>query len=144
MWQRNIQANETEGVDIEGLNFELDRFQIPSIFGSLTRVDFFMLNEGGRGKHRKYLPYARTEHGVAMLSSVLRSPQAVQVNIEIIRAFVKLRAMTADRKALARRLNKLEEKYDKKFAVVFDAIREMMAPPQDKKQSIGFVHGKGN
>jgi len=89
---------------------------------------------------RRTPPYAFTEQGVAMLSSVLRSKQAVQVNIEIIRTFVKLRAMTADNKALARRLNKLEAKYDKQFAVVFDAIREMMNPPEGKKQPIGFVH----
>ncbi len=62
------------------------------------------------------------------------------MNIEIMRTFVKLRAMTADNKALARRLNKLEEKYDKQFAVVFDAIREMMNPPQGEKQPVGFVH----
>jgi len=77
-----------------------------------------------------------------MLSSVLRSRQAVQVNIEIMRAFVSLRSMSGDHKALARRLNKLEEKYDKQFAVVFDAIREMMTPPAGKKQPIGFVHRK--
>jgi len=93
---------------------------------------------------RRTPPYAFTEQGVAMLSSVLRSKRAVQVNVEIIRTFVKLRAMTADHKALARRLNKLEEKYDKQFAVVFDAIREMMNPPQGKKQPIGFVHQKGD
>ena len=87
-------------------------------------------------------PYAFTEQGVAMLSSVLRSSQAVQVNIEIMRAFVKLRALSADHKALARRLNQLESKYDKQFAVVFDAIRAMMNPPEGKKQPIGFVHGK--
>lgn len=87
-------------------------------------------------------PYAFTEQGVAMLSSVLRSPQAVQVNIEIMRAFVKLRALSADHKALARRLNQLEQKYDKQFAIVFDAIREMMNPPPGKKQPIGFVHGE--
>jgi len=89
---------------------------------------------------RRRPPYAFTEQGVAMLSSVLRSPQAVHVNIAIMRTFVKLRAMTADNKALARRLNKLEEKYDKQFVVVFDAIREMMNPPQGEKQPIGFVH----
>jgi len=88
-------------------------------------------------------PYAFTEQGVAMLSSVLRSHQAVQVNIEIMRAFVNLRALSADHKALARRLNKLEQKYDKQFAVVFDAIRAMMNPPQGKKQPIGFVHDEG-
>jgi len=66
----------------------------------------------------------------------------VQVNIEVMRAFVKLREFSADHKALARRLNQLEAKYDKQFAGVFDAIREMMNPPEGKKRPIGFVHGK--
>jgi len=90
---------------------------------------------------RRYPPYAFTEQGVAMLSSVLRSSQAVQVNIGIMRTFVELRAMTADHKALARRLHQLEQKYDKQFAVVFDAIRGLMQPPESKKRPIGFVHG---
>lgn len=85
-------------------------------------------------------PYAFTEQGVAMLSSVLRSSQAVQVNIEIMRTFVELRKMTVDHKALARRLSKLEQKYDKQFAVVFDAIRGLMERPSPKKHPIGFVH----
>jgi len=76
-----------------------------------------------------------------MLSSVLRSSQAVRVNIEIMRTFVELRKMTADHKALARRLHQLEQKYDKQFAVVFDAIRGLMQPPESKKRPIGFVHG---
>ncbi len=79
-----------------------------------------------------------------MLSSVLRSSQAVQVNIGIMRAFVQLRAMTADHKALARRLHQLEQKYDKQFAVVFDAIRGLMEPPAPKKRPIGFVHSKND
>lgn len=116
-------------------------FQLTAEEYAFLRSQIVTLNEGGRGKHRKYLPYAFTEQGVAMLSSVLRSPQAVQVNIEIMRAFVKLRALSADHKALARRLNQLESKYDKQFAVVFDAIRAMMNPPQGKKHPIGFVHG---
>ncbi|OIQ01601.1 MAG: DNA-binding protein [Zetaproteobacteria bacterium CG2_30_59_37] len=90
---------------------------------------------------RRYPPYAFTEQGIAMLSSVLRSSQAVRVNIEIMRTFVELRKMTADHKALARRLHQLEQKYDKQFAVVFDAIRGLMQPPESKKRPIGFVHG---
>ena len=90
---------------------------------------------------RRYPPYAFTEQGVAMLSSVLRSKQAVQVNVEIMRTFVQLRRMTADHKALARRLNQLEQKYDKQFAGVFDALRELMQPDGPlKKNRIGFVH----
>lgn len=92
----------------------------------------------GRGKYRKYLPYAFTEQGVAMLSSVLRSPRAVQVNIEIMRAFVRLRQMLQQNTELARKLAALEKKYDAQFKVVFDAIRELMTPPAPSKRRIGF------
>jgi hypothetical protein len=95
---------------------------------------------GGRGQHSKYLPYAFTEQGVAMLSSVLRSRRAVQVNVEIMRAFVRLRGLIASNRALARRLDDLESKYDGQFKVVFDAIRELMTPPASPpKRRIGFV-----
>jgi hypothetical protein len=74
-----------------------------------------------------------------MLSSVLRSPKAIQVNIEIMRAFVKLREMLASNKELARKLEELEKKYDKQFAVVFTAIRQLMEPPPVKPRGrIGF------
>jgi phage regulator Rha-like protein len=92
----------------------------------------------GRGEHRKYAPYAFTENGVAMLSSVLNSERAVQVNIAIMRVFVKLREMIASHKDLARRLDNLEGKYDSQFKIVFDAIRELMTPPEPKKKKIGF------
>ena len=92
----------------------------------------------GRGQHRKYLPYVFTEQGVAMLSSVLRSERAVQVNIEIMRAFVRLRQMLASHAGLARKLAALEKKYDAQFKVVFDAIRELMTPPEPKRRRIGF------
>jgi hypothetical protein len=84
-------------------------------------------------------PYAFTEQGVAMLSSVLRSPRAIQVNIEIMRAFVQLREMLISNKELARKLADLERKYDKQFAVVFTAIRQLMElPPVKPKGQIGF------
>ena len=92
----------------------------------------------GRGRHRKYLPFAFTEQGVAMLSSVLRSPRAVQVNIEIMRAFVRLRKMLASNAELAKKLSALEKKHDAQFKVVFEAIRQLMAPPEPKKKGIGF------
>jgi ORF6N domain-containing protein len=91
-----------------------------------------------RGQHRKYLPFVFTEQGVAMLSSVLRSERAVQVNIEIMRAFVRLRQMLASNAELARKLEALEKKYDTQFKVVFDAIRELMSPPEPKRREIGF------
>jgi hypothetical protein len=91
-----------------------------------------------RGQHRKYRPYAFTEQGVAMLSSVLNSPRAVRVNIEIMRAFVRLRQMLAAHADLARKLDDLEHKYDRQFRIVFDAIRELMSPPEPKRKRIGF------
>ncbi len=92
-----------------------------------------------RGLNIKYPPYAFTEQGVAMLSSVLHSDRAIHVNIEIMRAFVRLRQMLASNVELARKLAALERKYDAQFRVVFDAIRELMTPPEPKKKRpIGF------
>ena len=92
---------------------------------------------------RRHPPYAFTEQGVAMLSTVLRSDRAIRVNIEIMRAFVRLRRMLATNVNLERRLNGLEKKYDAQFKVVFDAIRQLMAPSQPAKKKISFqVRGK--
>jgi hypothetical protein len=87
---------------------------------------------------RRTPPWAFTEQGVAMHSSVLHSKRAVQVNVEIMRAFVRLRELLAAHSDLARRLDELEKKYDKQFAVVFDAIRQLMAPPAEVKREIGY------
>lgn len=87
---------------------------------------------------RRTRPYVFTEQGVAMLSSVLRSERAVAVNVEIMRAFVRLRAMLASHADLAKRLSQLERKYDGQFRVVFDALRELMTPPVKPKRRIGF------
>lgn len=93
-----------------------------------------------RGQNIKYAPYAFTEQGVAMLSSVLRSQRAVLVNVEIMRAFVRLRQMLVSNADLARKLATLEKKYDAQFKIVFDAIRELMRPPEPKeKRPIGFA-----
>ena len=86
---------------------------------------------------RRHQPYAFTEQGVAMLSSVLNSERAVQVNIEIMRAFVRLREIIASNKNLAKRLDALEKKYDSQFKVVFDAIRELMTPVPSTPRRIG-------
>ncbi len=91
----------------------------------------------GRGG-RRHLPYAFTEQGVAMLSSVLRSPRAVQVNIEIMRAFVKLRRLLTEHAELARKLAQLERRHDGQFKVVFEAIRELMDPKALPRRRIGF------
>jgi hypothetical protein len=90
------------------------------------------------GGARRALPYAFTEQGVAMLSSVLRSPRAVQVNIAIMRAFVKLRVMLGTHRELAHKLDEMEQRYDAQFRAVFDAIRELMMPPETPKKKIGF------
>ncbi len=91
-----------------------------------------------RGANVKHAPYAFTQEGVAMLSSVLRSPQAVRVNVEIMRAFVRLRAALAEHRNLARRLDELEAGYDRQFRGVFDAIRALMAPEHKPRKRIGF------
>jgi hypothetical protein len=96
------------------------------------------ISKKGRGG-RRYAPYAFTEQGVAMLSTVLNSERAILVNIEIMRAFVRLRQMLASNAQLARKLVDLENKYDPQFKVVFDAIRQLMAPPERKKKKIGFL-----
>ena len=91
-----------------------------------------------RGQNIKYRPYAFTEHGILMLSSVLNSERAVQVNIEIMRTFVRLRQMLSSNAELAKQLKELERKYDRQFKVVFDAIRQLMTPPEPKRKLIGF------
>jgi hypothetical protein len=90
------------------------------------------------GGRRRSLPYAFTEQGVAMLSSVLNSPRAIHVNIEIMRAFIRLRRILSSHADLARKLENLEKKYDVQFKMVFDAIRKLMASPEPKRRQIGF------
>ena len=146
----DFQLAEMYGVPVKRLNEQvrrnIDRFPVDFMF-SLTsdeaqalRSQFATLKKT-RGAHSKFLPKAFTEQGVAMLSSVLRSPQAVQVNIAIMRAFVKLREMLLSHKDLARKLATMESKYDAQFKVVFDAIRQLMEPPPApvKKRRIGFI-----
>jgi phage regulator Rha-like protein len=97
----------------------------------------------GRGSHRKYLPYVFTEQGIAMLSSVLHSERAVQINIAIMRAFVQMRELASSNRTIARKLEELEKKCDKnekQVMAVFDTIRQMMAPVETKKRQIGFTH----
>jgi len=102
----------------------------------------FVTSNAGRGG-RRYTPYAFTEQGVAMLSSVLNSPRAIAVNIEIMRAFVRLREMLASNRELKQRLDELERRlgaHDRAIASILTAIRELMSPPEaPKKRRIGFV-----
>lgn len=110
-------------------------FQLSADDFANLKSQFVISSWGGR----RTRPYAFTEQGVAMLSSVLRSERAVAVNIEIMRAFVRLRQMLASHTDLARRLDDLEKNYDNQFRVVFDAIRQLMTPPPTpKKPPIGF------
>jgi hypothetical protein len=92
-------------------------------------------------KHRgrRYRPYAFTEQGVAMLSSVLRSTRAVEVNIAIMRTFVQLRRLMDSNRDLARKIEALEEKYDEQFAVVFEAIKQLIVPPAPAKNRSAFI-----
>lgn len=91
-----------------------------------------------RGQHRKYLPYAFTEQGVAMLSSVLRSLRAIEVNIAIMRTFVQLRRLMDSNKLLAEKIDSLEKRYDENFRVVFAAIKQLIAADSKPKREIGF------
>ena len=111
-------------------------FQLTAEEYAALRIQSGTSNTGRGG--RRYRPYAFTEEGVAMLSSVLRSPRAVAVNVEIMRAFVRLRRMLAGNADLARKLTALEKKYDAQFRVVFDAIRELMTPTAKPRRPIGF------
>jgi len=127
---------------VQAVKRNIDRFPEDFMF-QLTKQEFddlrsqFVTSSWGG---RRYPPYVFTEQGVAMLSSVLRSKRAVQVNIQIMRAFVQLRRMVASRADLARDLVALEKKYDAQFKVVFDAVRELMRPQEPKtKQPIGFA-----
>ena len=112
-------------------------FQLTKEEADSLRFQIGMSKVIGRGG-RRYLPYVFTEQGVAMLATVLNSERAIHANIAIMRAFVKLREMIASHKDLAKRLDELEKKYDAQFKVVFDAIRQLMTPPEPKKREIGF------
>jgi hypothetical protein len=110
--------------------FQLNREEFANL-----RSQFVTSNDWGG---RRYPPFAFTEQGVAMLSSVLRSQRAIQVNIEIMRAFIRLRQILASNVELARRLENLEKRYDSQFKEVFDAIRRLMIPPEPKRRALGF------
>jgi hypothetical protein len=124
----------------QAVSRNLDRFPSDFMF-RLSRDELASLKSQFvilEGIGRRQLPRAFTEEGVAMLSSVLRSRRAVQVNIEIMRASVRLRQMLSEHRELARRLDELERKCDGQFAVVFKALRELMQPPARSARRIGF------
>ncbi len=136
------------GVSVSALNQavrrNIERFPSDFMF-QLSEEEFRSLKSqiviSKRGGIRRALPYAFTEQGVAMLSSVLRSPRAVQLNIAIMRTFVQLRRLMDSNRELARKIEALEKKYDEQFAVVFEAIRQLIAEDQaarTSKRRIGF------
>lgn len=142
---------ELYGVETRALNQavkrNIDRFPEDFMFSltreEIMRISQFVISSAGT----ETLKFSKnimvfTEQGVAMLSGVLNSKRAVQVNIAIMRAFVKLREMIASHKELARKLDALEKKYDTQFKVIFDAIRQLMTPPQTKRRKIGYCRNK--
>lgn len=127
---------------VQAVKRNVERFPEDFMF-QLTPEEFNILRSqsvtSSQWGGRRYPPYAFTEQGVAMLSSVLRSKRAVRVNVEIMRAFVRLRRLLASHADLQRKLDELEKKYDEKFRVVFEAIRQLMAPPTQRRARIGFM-----
>ena len=117
-------------------------FQLSSEDWDSLRSHFATL-KAGRGQHRKYLPYAFTEHGAIMAATILNTPRATDVSVYVVRAFVRLREVLGAHKELARRLDQLERKlgtHDQAIAGILEAIRQMMAPPEPpKKRRIGFI-----
>ena len=129
---------------VQAVHRNIERFPDDFMF-RLTRAEAANLrspgvtSSSGRGwGGRRYLPYAFTEQGVAMLSSVLRSSRAIKANIAIMRAFVRLRALSISHEDLAEKVADLEKKYDANFKIVFDAIRALMAEPASRQREIGF------
>jgi hypothetical protein len=127
---------------VQAVKRNIERFPEDFMF-QLSKKEFANLKSqiviSSWGGLRRATPYAFTEEGVAMLSAVLNSPRAIHVNIEIMRAFVRLRRMLASHTELARKLDAMERKYDAQFKVVFDAIRQLMTPPEPKNRKIGFL-----
>ena len=123
------------------LHADLARLYEDFMFQLTAKKAGILIFHPGRSKGRggrRHRPYAFTEQGVAMLSSVLNSEQAVRVNLAIMCTFVRLREMLLSNTELARKLAALENKYDAQFKIVFDAIRELMLPPAPPKRQIGF------
>lgn len=130
------------GALVQGVKRNAERFP-PDFMFQLTRDEYANLKSQSVisrwGGARRAMPYAFTESGVAMLSSVLRSRKAVAVNVEIIRAFVRLRHAAASLAELGRKLDALERRYDERFRVVFEALRRLMQPPEPPRKAIGFT-----
>jgi phage regulator Rha-like protein len=143
------------GVTVSRLNEQVKRNieRFPDDFGfQLTREEFealrsqIAISKTERRGGRQYLPYAFTEHGAVMSASVLNSPKAVEMSVEVVRAFVRLRGFLASHRQLAAKLEELEKKiasHDKNIVTLFDAVRSLMATPEKPKRRIGFqVRGR--
>ena len=131
----------------EQVKRNLERFPTDFMF-QLSKTEYNTIRsqiailKTGKGRHRKYLPYAFTEQGVAMPSSVLKSKRAVQVNIQIMRAFVKLRKILSTHKELAQKLKELELKmdsHDQQIQAIFEVINQLLTPTEKPKRKIGFI-----
>jgi len=118
----------------EDFMFQLTKGELDSLRSQNATLNE---KESRRGKHVKYLPYVFTQEGIAMLSSVLNSDRAIKVNIQIMRAFVQLRQMLLANTDLRRKIEEMEKKYDQQFAIVFEAIKQLLEPPK-QTQAIGF------
>ncbi len=111
--------------------FQLKKNEITGL-----RSQFVILKEK---EYPRYRPYAFTEQGVAMLSSILNSDRAIQVNIQIMRTFTKLRQLLSSRKDLVEKMEKMEKNYDRQFRIVFEILRELRNPPEKPRKQIGFL-----
>jgi aromatic ring-opening dioxygenase LigB subunit len=146
----------TVSVFNQAVKRNMERFPADFAF-QLTREEYESLRsqivilKAGRGAHRKYLPYVFTEHGAVMAASVLNSPKAVEMSVEVVRAFVRLRQILAANRQLAARVDDLERKmnqsnaaHSKNIGTLFDAVRSLMTAPEKPKRQIGFqTKGKG-
>jgi aromatic ring-opening dioxygenase LigB subunit len=146
----------TVSVFNQAVKRNMERFPADFAF-QLTREEYESLRsqivilKAGRGAHRKYLPYVFTEHGAVMAASVLNSPKAVEMSVEVVRAFVRLRQILAANRQLAARVDDLERKmnqsnaaHSKNIGTLFDAVRRLMTAPEKPKRQIGFqTKGKG-
>lgn len=134
--------------------FQLDAEEWAALRSQFATLDAAPGASTGRGRHRKYLPYAFTEHGAIMAANLLSSPRAIEVSVYVVRAFVRMRELAATHGELAKRLAELEEKTEalamnhdtfsrntrNQLKQVFDALRELMTPPDPPKRPIGFIN----
>ena len=146
----------TVSVFNQAVKRNMERFPADFAF-QLTREEYESLRsqmvilKAGRGAHRKYLPYVFTEHGAVMAASVLNSPKAVEMSVEVVRAFMRFRQILAANRQLAARVDDLERKmnqsnaaHSKNIGTLFDAVRSLMTAPEKPKRQIGFqTKGKG-